>query len=64
MYEAYNMKHKKRITEKLLEEFIKDEKKGAKTYKKYGYKSQAKDERKHAKYFKKKYKKMEKKEKK
>lgn len=55
---------KRKVRERLLEEFIEDEKKGAKTYKKYGFKRQAKDERRHAKYFKRKYKKLEKKEKK
>lgn len=53
---------KRKVSERLIEEFIKDEKKGAKTYKRYGFKRQSRDERRHAKYFKRKYRKMEKKE--
>ena len=52
----------KRLTESDVEDFIKDELKGAKTYRRYRFKKQAKDESKHARYFKKKYKQMEKKE--
>lgn len=55
-------KPRRRLTEDQIEEFIKDELKGAKTYRRYKFKSQAKDESKHAKYFKRKYKQMEKKE--
>lgn len=54
---------KRRLTDAMLEDFIKDEKLGKKKYQKYGFRSQAKDEGKHAKYFLKKYRQMEKAEK-
>lgn len=54
---------KRRLTDEMLEDFIKDEKQGKKKYKRYGFLSQAKDEGKHAKYFLKKYRQMEKLEK-
>ena len=55
---------KRRIRESKVEEFIKDELKGMKAYRHYGFKNQSKDEKRHARYFKRKYKKMEKSEKK
>lgn len=54
-------KKPKRLTDSDIEDFIKDELKGAKTYRRYRFKKQASDESRHARFFKKKYKKMEKK---
>lgn len=44
---------KKKLSERKLESFMEDEDKGYRTYKKLGYKSQAKDEKKHYNFFKK-----------
>jgi hypothetical protein len=49
---------KRKVSKRILKDFIKDEKKGSKTYRHYGFKRQAKDEHHHAQYFKKKYKKL------
>ena len=62
MYVPYIMKRK--LTEKKVEDIMKDEMSGYKMYKKLGYKGPAKDEKRHYNMFKKKYTKMEKAEKK
>jgi hypothetical protein len=51
----------KRVTEELLEEFIKDEGKGKRDYKKYGFAREAADEARHEQFFKKLRRKMKKK---
>jgi hypothetical protein len=63
MYVAYNMP-KLKYSESKVQAFIRDELKGMKEYRHFGFGSQSKDEKRHAKHFKKLYKKMLKKKKK
>lgn len=57
------MVKRRKVSESLIEKFIKEEKAASKTYRRLGYKGPSKDEKRHSKYFKRKYKAMEKAEK-